>query len=298
MKTTHTQLKQLIFIVLIALLSTIWKHSAHAQAPAPSRLSNDNEFRYLSSSGLPNHKIGKFPNKNSPYRIKQHNRKFTIPLKPQRATNPTFIPQNMYFGVALNGIPLHPISDFAWKKDPIWRYEPFSKTAPTGFDSHNGDVTAQNAYVYRGIPTPLMNKPFTHIGYAADGFPVFVSKDQRYKSSYVLQKGTRTGSNRSPGGSYDGTFASDYRFKQGHGNLDRCNGILINNTYYIYIVTEEFPHIPRCWSGTPHKSFTTTIATKAPRRSSSGLKINKTPNADGRVEDKKNKRLLRPGRNQ
>ena len=100
-----------------------------------------------------------------------------------------------------------------------------------------------------------MNKDLTHVGYAADGFPIFVSQKGKYKSSYVLKAGKRPSGKKGPGGKYDGTYTADYQYKSGSGSLDQCNGVTVSGKYYIYILTEEFPHIPRCWSGEPHLSF-------------------------------------------
>ena len=46
----------------------------------------------------------------------------------------------------------------------------------------------------------------------------------------------------------DGTFVSDWEFVEGLGDLDACNGTMINGTY-AYLVTDTYPYVPRCLMG-------------------------------------------------
>ena len=79
----------------------------------------------------------------------------------------------------------------------------------------------------------------------------------KLRSSYRVKEGKRSGG---PGGKYDGTFVQDYEYVAGAGDLDQCNGRTgvtteyLNGTYY-YVITSEFPFIPRCYRGTPDESF-------------------------------------------
>ncbi|MDO8272782.1 MAG: YHYH protein [Gammaproteobacteria bacterium] len=57
-----------------------------------------------------------------------------------------------------------------------------------------------------------------------------------------------------PGGTYDGTYRDDYEYVAGLGDLDRCNGMTVNGQYGYYI-TDNFPYMMFCFSGTPHISF-------------------------------------------
>ena len=79
------------------------------------------------------------------------------------------------------------------------------------------------------------------------------------KSSWRLKAGNRP--DDGPGGRYDGTFSADYEYVEDLGDLDECNGRFgvtpeyPDGTYY-YVITEDFPVIPRCFKGRPDKSFT------------------------------------------
>ena len=106
------------------------------------------------------------------------------------------------------------------------------------------------------------------VGYAADGFPVYsihgyadgsnaASAIVELTSSYQLRSGTRSDG---PGGTYDGTFVEDFEYVAGSGDLDACNGRFTvtpehPDGTYAYFLTETYPYIPRCVSGTADASF-------------------------------------------
>ena len=73
-------------------------------------------------------------------------------------------------------------------------------------------------------------------------------------SGYTLKAGNRPAkSSTSPGGAYDGTYIEDYEYT-GAGTLDACNGMTVHGQYGYY-VTDSFPYVMGCFSGTPHASF-------------------------------------------
>ena len=80
-------------------------------------------------------------------------------------------------------------------------------------------------------------------------------------SSYQLKSGERPGDGESaPCGTYTGVYSADYEFIEGLGDLDECNGRegvtpeFPEGTYY-YVITNEFPGVPRCFVGTPSDDF-------------------------------------------
>ena len=98
-----------------------------------------------------------------------------------------------------------------------------------------------------------------HVGFAADGHLMYYSKSGAYQSSYQLDTDTRTGTGCVPSGpnpeeidiegsTPDGTYTSDYVYVEGLGDLDQCNGTTIDGEY-LYIVTDDYPFIPRCLMG-------------------------------------------------
>ena len=68
---------------------------------------------------------------------------------------------------------------------------------------------------------------------------------------YRLKSGQRPSG---PGGIYDGQYTADYQYVGGADTLDVCNGMM-REGQYVYVLTEEFPFIPRCLMGRADESF-------------------------------------------
>lgn len=76
-------------------------------------------------------------------------------------------------------------------------------------------------------------------------------------SSWRLRGGTRPDG---PGGTYDGTFVEDHEYVEGSGDLDVANGrVAVTPEYpdgtYLYVLTDDFPVIPRLFAGAVDPSF-------------------------------------------
>ena len=80
------------------------------------------------------------------------------------------------------------------------------------------------------------------------------------KSSYQIKAGSRPTGSDSPEGDYDGSFTIDYEYVANSGDLDECGGRFgvtpefTQGTYY-YVLTEDYPFIPRIFKGVPDPSF-------------------------------------------
>ena len=147
--------------------------------------------------------------------------------------------------------------------DAPWRYDPMH--APNGFqvDKSNAHAQPNGGYHYHGPPPVANGDDGTVsgvIGYAADGFPIYgpffddSGVIRRAEPSFRLKSGTRPSGPNDPGGTYDGQFRADYEYIVGLGDLDECNGMTVDGQYR-YHVTEGFPYIISCFSGTPDQSF-------------------------------------------
>jgi hypothetical protein len=235
----------------------------------------EGNHRIIRANGIPDHPTGAFPNRNNPNRIAEQDFQFKVPLQPKPAASPT--PVRMQpFGIALNGILFDPAAAEWWQGDRSspWQYEPMNMPGRLGADDNNAHVQPTGTYHYHAIPTGLLNtraggtNGMTLVGWAADGFPIYGPQSytdaknpksplKALKSSYRVKAGVRPDG---PGGKYDGAFVADYEFVAGAGDLDECNGRFgitpefPQGTYY-YVLTEDFPFIPRLFKGTPDPSF-------------------------------------------
>ena len=229
--------------------------------------------RIITSNGIPDHQVGRFPNRGNPSRISAQNYRFSMPANPKLRSSPTQ-KRGTLFGVAVNGVPFDPGTAEVWKGDRRsgWNYEALGGAIPLGLDANFGHVQPTGAYHYHGLPVGLMQdlgwsrtKASPLIGYAADGFPIYAitaevdGKVVEMTSSYRLKSGNRPGGSQ-PSGDYDGTFVQDYVFVAGSGTLDQCNGANVvtaeyPNGTYAYFLTNDYPVIPRCHMGTPDSSF-------------------------------------------
>ena len=243
--STHKVLTTLVMFMVGVVLLQLPAGAQEQQAQSVSIDVRDG-FRYISSYGIPRHAADRYETlgiKPTPYAFK-------VIATPKKASAPIDWRYGAYFGVALDGVPFTQGLVGQLEDNAVW-LERFIK----GADSNGGKKGPDGAYFYHRVPTALLDKDLTHVGYAADGFPIFVSRSGKFKPSYKLNIGERPEPPSGPGGPYDGAYINDYIYAPKSGNLDKCNGITVQDKYYIYILTEEFPQIPLCWSGEPDNSF-------------------------------------------
>jgi len=242
-------------------------------AKASADFSVDGSYRRIRANGYPIKPPGQFPNLNNPHSISKKNYNLKVPVTP-RKTGRTTDTQGAVFGIAINGVVMDPGTAETWQNNRTsgWNYEALGGACKLGLDRYNAHVQPDGTYHYHGIPTGVLaaeggNTVPVLIGFAADGFPIYgpygysdpngASPMRKLTSSYRLKQGTRPGG---PGGRYNGKFTQDWAFVAGAGDLDQCNGRHAvtpeypNGTYQ-YVLTDMFPFIPRCWMGSPDKSF-------------------------------------------
>lgn len=224
------------------------------------------DARIMKTNGLPNHSTGAFPNKGNPNKISAQNLSYEFPL------NPVFSGESRWArepGVALNGVKFEPetAERFVCETGEVYRIEAFQELVDLGLDFNNAHVQPTGAYHYHGVPVGLIETLYSRerddiilVGFAHDGFPIYYSKSGKYKPSFKLSDGSRTGevcSYTNPkttikkelkDTSTDGTFVSDWTYVEGLGELDECNGTELNGEY-VYFVTDEYPYMGRCLKG-------------------------------------------------
>ena len=230
-------------------------------------------YRKITSNGIPTHRVGAFPSTHNPHKVKPQPHKFLVAYIPRPASKPKPLPMGTSMGVALNGIPIDPMAaEYYNGQRNGWQYNALGGAIPLGLDANYAHVQPTGAYHYHGLPVGLMqelgwrvSEPSPLIGYAADGFPIYAltaiidGRVKEMRSSYRLKSGDRPGG-RDPSGPHDGTFINDYRYVEGAGDLDACNGARVTTAdypkeIYAYFLTSEFPVVPRCLIGKIGKGF-------------------------------------------
>lgn len=236
----------------------------------------ENGKRIIDSNGIPDHEVGQFPRRGNPNTIAPQNYHFEVPLEP-RVSDKTSPLVMQAFGIAVNGVVFDPNAAEWWQGDREsgWQYEANSGKINLGLDPNGAHVQPNGAYHYHTIPAGLIKKlnpggqpkPVL-VGWAADGFPIYARWDhsdakdagspvREMKSSYRVKQGTRPGG---PGGAFDGTYLADYEYISGSGDLDECGGRFgatpeFPAGIYHYVLTDDYPFIPRIYKGTPDPSF-------------------------------------------
>ena len=247
--------------------------------------------RIISSNSIPNHMVGLFGNVQgalNPHSISEQNLVYNLPISPVIAQS--LIPlqgsngPNYSFGIMLNGIELDPVAAEPFPHEgrdspnANWDWNLEATNTPLGLDCNNGHVQPSGQYHYHGAPISyldnlnLSSDTMNLIGYAADGFPIYykyafsepfdeTSSIIEMTTSYRLKTGLRPGDGISaPCDEYNGVYVNDYEYISELGSLDEANGRegktpeYPNGTYY-YIITDDFPGIPRYFKGVPSDDF-------------------------------------------
>ena len=227
----------------------------------------------FATNAIPNHDFNDGGNA-FPNNVSEQNDLFEITVNPTIASQVTPISLQMDNAILLNGVKVDLLAAgcFGVANGKIgcndmsqpWRYDPMHEANGFNVDSHNAHAQPDGTYHYHGTPVALFDDSNSQespvIGFAADGFPIYGKYFEDFGvikkaiSSYRLKSGARPNGNGEPGGVYDGSFRDDYEFVEGYGDLDECNGMTVDGVYGYYI-TDSFPYILGCFSGTPDESF-------------------------------------------
>lgn len=156
-----------------------------------------------------------------------------------------------------------------------WNITTLTSSYNLGLDCNNAHVQPTGKYHYHGTPSAYVaelgidGSKMVKVGYAADGFPIYYKYvfDENgndiiaMESGYQLKDGSRPGNgDTAPDGCYDGTYFQDYEYVEGKTELDECNGMFgitpdAPDREYFYVITDNFPSLPLCFSGSPNNSF-------------------------------------------
>ncbi|MBQ4862802.1 YHYH protein [Pseudoalteromonas sp. MMG013] len=238
--------------------------------------------RTLVANGIPDHMVGTFPNQNNPNEITEQSVSIAYTLTPAHTVTATTLggPQGAT-GYVLNGVKID--ANTAGSCDDSgnscslvgntgsWHIEALGQTSFNfGTDQNNAHVQPNGAYHYHGMPEGFIalrggsETTMTLIGWAADGFPIYArygytdandssSSLKTLQGSYELI--TNISSTRPSVDTYPlGTFAEDWVYVAGSGDLDECNGREgvtpeFPNGIYHYYATDSYPYFQRCVKG-------------------------------------------------
>ncbi|WP_179380409.1 YHYH protein [Jannaschia marina] len=213
------------------------------------------------SNGVPDHAMGRFPNRANPNTFRLQRLTFCFPETPQMAG--TVTTGLMTVGVSLTGVPFRPYTAGYYDPDGRrqlgpdpssgWRQQAMHDPRSLGMDAENGHVDRAGLYHYHGVsPSLEAQAEGGLLGYAPDGFEIRYSPATA-TSSYVLKAGSRP---TPPHGAHDGSYEEDFEYSAGSGTLDECNGMLVDGTY-TYFATDAYPYLPRCFKGVVNPDFMT-----------------------------------------
>lgn len=238
--------------------------------------------RDLVANGIPDHEVGTFPSSANPNTITEQNVSASFTLEPELTETATELggPRGT-IAFVLNGVKVDAGTGGTCNDSGEtcslggnvgnWSIEALGQTSfDFGTDDNNAHVQPGGIYHYHGMPEGFVAKhggnssTMTLIGWAADGFPIYAryghndagNADSAIKlmsGSYRLV--TEVSSSRPSTSLYPlGTFAQDYEYVEGRGDLDECNGRFgvtpeFPAGIYHYFATDSYPYFQRCVKG-------------------------------------------------
>ncbi|WP_440877575.1 YHYH protein [Thalassotalea sp. PLHSN55] len=256
--------------------------SSSILAYSTSQWSCTDSNRVLTANGIPDHAVGQFPNAHNPNIISEQIVAVSYTLEPASANTSTTLggPRGAT-GYVLNGVKID--ANTAGSCDDSgnscslvgntgsWSIEALGQTSFNfGTDDNNAHVQPDGSYHYHGMPEGFISlrggdsTKMTLIGWAADGFPIYArygystatdasSALKNITGSYQLI--AEVSSSRPDVSVYPlGTFAQDWQYVEGAGDLDECNGRFgvtpeFPEGIYHYYATDSYPYFQRCVKG-------------------------------------------------
>lgn len=268
--------------VLCDYMDSSYNSSASVLATSTSQWTCSETERVLTANGLPDHLVGTFPNENNPNTISEQTVSVSYTLTPASSETATTLggPAGAQ-GYVLNGVKIDASTAGSCDdsgdscslidQSGSWSIEALGQSAfDFGTDDNNAHVQPGGSYHYHGMPEGFITKrggnasTMTLIAWAADGFPIYArygysiaddatSAIKSITGSYTLVSDVP--SNRPSTDDYAlGTFAQDWEYTEGAGDLDECNGRVgvtpeFPDGIYHYYATDSYPYFQRCVKG-------------------------------------------------
>lgn len=226
--------------------------------------------RRFTGNGVPDHKVGAFPNSGNPNTIGAIAVDFSTTVTPSVVSS-TGTAVDHILGYAMNSVKFDPSTAESYQNAGVWKIEALNQTYfKFGTDTNNAHVQPNGAYHYHGMPEEYITKlgkgtsTMTLVGFAVDGFPIYArygyktasdaSSGVKVMTSSYRMKSTAASGRPSTSIAAMGTFTQDYEYVAGLGDLDECNGRTgvtpeFPNGIYHYYITDSYPYIQRCVKG-------------------------------------------------
>jgi YHYH protein/Fibronectin type III domain len=255
------------------------------QLTSSSSWSCTSDSRVLAANGIPDHEVGTFPNDGNPNTISEQTLDVTYTLAPTYNGTATTLGGPLgSTGYVLNGVKIDAGTAGSCPDDATdtlscslidnsggWSIEALGQDLfDFGTDDNNAHVQPDGAYHYHGMPEGFITlrgggpATMTLIGWAADGFPVYARYGYSTATDASSPLTAVTGSYQLVSTVSDsrpstdliplGTFAQDWEYVAGSGDLDECNGRTgvtpeFPNGIYHYYATDTYPYLQRCVKG-------------------------------------------------
>jgi len=105
--------------------------AANQMSSVRGTITVEGDVRVIRGNGVPNHKVGGFPNRGNPHTISPQSKVYRVPVRPVIAETSTTLGHSN-FGIGVNGVPFDP-SAAEWylgDRASAWQYEPLSGAIP------------------------------------------------------------------------------------------------------------------------------------------------------------------------
>jgi hypothetical protein len=202
------------------------------------QVSCTDEHVVVQSNGIPNFEFVAI----TPNPLQTQRYTWRIPRNPKPSPNPQQVPLLGPTAVMVNGLPF-----FGPNEAPEHgTADPYLDKL---LDFCGGHTGGGGMYHFHVLPVCLFDKVDGRValvvGYAFDGYPILAPFEcvdaacgavRKVRSSWRRENGQR-----------NAWTANQY--VAGHGDLDRCNGMIRPDGTYAYYATETFPYGPACYHG-------------------------------------------------
>jgi hypothetical protein len=175
----------------------------------------------------------------TPNGLKSQNFSWTITMKPKISAQQTSIKTTMgTIAFTVTGIPV-----YGPMEGPVPPQEAFGDPVFNNILDTCGGHTGYNADYHHHTIFSVSDCSLqeTIVGYALDGFPIYSNPQYKWKSGYEKTGNPKTNS-------WDA-----YTYKGETSTLDECNGQKQSDGSYRYYVTQSFPYVIGCYTGTAQK---------------------------------------------